>query len=96
MIQVTRVQVDLKDGSFNEVAEVLVVLDDILAIHSIKIKEVNGSLFVCMPVNHEKYGKKTVRGKKVPWDVVHPTNREFTEYLNSVILEAYQNRLNED
>lgn len=94
MIKVTRTQVDLKEGHHNEVAEVMVVLEDTLVIHSIKIKNINGSLFVCMPINHNKHGKKSVNGKKVPWDVVHPTNKEFTEYLNGVIIKAYQEAIN--
>ena len=93
MMKVTRTRINLRDGSRGEVAEAMVVLEDSLVVHSIKIRKVGDNLFVCMPVNHERRGKKIVNGKKVPWDVVHPTNREFSDYLSDVILTAYKEEL---
>lgn len=89
-MKITRIKVDVTPSADkNTVAEVMIVLDDSLVIHSIKIKKINDSLFVCMPTSNDKKGKKMINGKKVPWDVVHPTNRVFNEYLNDKILEEY-------
>ena len=93
MMKVTRTSVNLKNNKRGEVAEVMIVLEDSLVIHSIKIRNVGDDLFVCMPVNHERKGKKIINGKKVQWDVVHPSNREFSNYLNEVILNAYKEEL---
>lgn len=89
-MKITRIKVDVTPSADkNTVAEVMIVLDDSLVIHSIKIKKINDSLFVCMPTSNDKKGKKMINGKKVPWDVVHPTNWVFNEYLNDKILEEY-------
>lgn len=93
--EITRVQVSLNyDKESNIKGEATVVFNDCLVVHSIKIKDVNGSLFVCMPVNTNKRGKRNVNGRKVPWDAVHPTTREFNDYLTSAVLGEYYKELN--
>lgn len=93
--EITRVQVSLNyDKESNIKGEATVVFNDCLVVHSIRIKDVNGSLFVCMPINTHKRGKRNVNGRKVPWDAVHPTTREFNDYLTSAVLGEYYNELN--
>lgn len=93
--EITRVQVSLNyDRESNIKGEATVVFNDCLVVHSIRIKDVNGSLFVCMPINTHKRGKRNVNGRKVPWDAVHPTTKEFNDYLTSAVLREYYKELN--
>lgn len=90
-MKVTRVSVELLNGAKNnEVALVDIVLDDTIVIHSIKVRKVNDNFYVSMPINYERKGRKIKNGKRIPWDVVHPTNREFSDYLNGEIIKEYE------
>lgn len=90
-MKVTRIKVSLKENKGDGiVAEALIVLNDCLMVHAITIKKINDSYFVCMPENKKNSGiKRVVKGKTVPWDVVHPTTKAFSDYLTGVILQEY-------
>ena len=62
-----------------------ITLDNVLAVHDIKVNEGPERLFVAMPSRREENG--TFR------DVVHPISPEARQYLESAILEAYQREL---
>ncbi len=66
-------------------AVVSITLDNVLAVHDIKVIEGPERLFVAMPSRREENG--TFR------DVVHPISPEARQYLESAILEAYQREL---
>ncbi|OWZ83660.1 septation regulator SpoVG [Natranaerobius trueperi] len=69
-----------KDGKVK--ALVSIILADSLAIHGIKIIEGKNGLFVAMPSRKTKNDEYK--------DIVHPTNNELRQKIQSKILEAYQ------
>lgn len=62
-------------------AVVSITLDNMIAIHDIKVIEGPNRLFVAMPSRREENG--TFR------DVVHPISASGRNYLEEAILEAY-------
>ena len=75
-----RIRKLLNDGRLRAVVSITV--DDMLAIHDIKVIEGPTRLFVAMPSRREENG--TFR------DVVHPISAEAREYMETAILEAYE------
>ncbi|MBR2751233.1 MAG: septation regulator SpoVG [Clostridiales bacterium] len=66
-------------------AVVSITLDDMFAVHDIKVIEGANGLFVAMP------SRKTMEGDYK--DIVHPINSEFREKISSVIIEKYKEEL---
>lgn len=75
-----RIRKLLHDGRLRAVVSITV--DDLLAIHDIKVIEGPTRLFVAMPSRREENG--TFR------DVVHPISAQAREYMETAILEAYE------
>ncbi len=75
-----RIRKLMNDGRLRAVISITV--DDMIAIHDIKVIEGPNRLFVAMPSRREENG--TFR------DVVHPISAEAREYLETSILEAYE------
>lgn len=75
-----RIRKLMNDGRLRAV--VSVTIDDMLAIHDIKVIEGPNRLFVAMPSRREENG--TFR------DVVHPISTQAREYLETSVLEAYE------
>lgn len=66
-------------------AVISITIDDMIAIHDIKVIEGPNRLFVAMPSRREENG--------VFRDVVHPISAAAREYLETTILDAYQKEL---
>ncbi len=66
-------------------AVVSITLDDMFAVHDIKVIEGANGLFVAMP------SRKTMEGDYK--DIVHPINSEFREKVSTVIIEKYKEEL---
>lgn len=62
-----------------------ITLDDVFAVHDIKVIQGENRLFVAMPSRRDEKG--TFR------DVVHPINSELRTEFESQILAAYQKEL---
>ena len=60
-----------------------ILLDDIIAIHDIRIINGDNGLFVAMP------SRKTATGGYR--DIVHPITQEGRDIIESAIIEAYNN-----
>lgn len=75
-----RIRKLINDGRLRAV--ISVTIDDMIAIHDIKVIEGPNRLFVAMPSRREENG--TFR------DVVHPISAQAREYLETSILEAYE------
>ncbi len=75
-----RIRKLMNDGRLRAV--ISITIDDMIAIHDIKVIEGPNRLFVAMPSRREENG--TFR------DVVHPISAEAREYLETSILEAYE------
>ncbi len=58
-----------------------VTLDDCIAIHNIKVIELDGVRFMSMPSQQNKKGEH--------YSIVHPTNNETRQILEKLVLNAY-------
>ena len=87
-MQITDVRVRkvAKEGKLKAI--VSITLDDVFAIHDIKIIEGERGLFIAMP------SKKGLDGEHR--DVAHPINSETREMLQNTILAKYQAYLSEE
>ncbi len=68
-------------------AVVSVTFDDCFVVHDIKVIEGQERLFIAMP------SRKTPDGEFK--DIAHPINADMREQLQSIILEKYEESLNE-
>ena len=67
-------------------AIVSITIDNVLAIHEIKVIQGDKGLFVGMP---SKYANGVFR------DIIHPINTKIRKYLEQEIINAYISKLNE-
>ena len=86
-MQITDVRVRklTKDGKMKAV--VSITLDDQFVIHDIKVIEGEKGLFVAMPSKQSGNGEFR--------DVAHPINAETRELVQRLILQAYEEALNQ-
>ena len=66
-------------------AIVSITLDQVLAVHDIKVVQGESRLFVAMPSRKDEGG--------IFRDIVHPISASAREYLETKILNAYQEQL---
>ena len=69
-------------------ALVSLTIDDVLAVHDIKVIEGPERMFVAMPSRKENEG--------IFRDVVHPITREAREKLEKTVLEHYYEAVNQN
>lgn len=86
-MQITDVRVRkiTKEGKMKAV--VSITLDNAFVVHDIKVIEGERGLFVAMP------SKKATDGEYR--DIAHPINSETRENFQKVILESYENAMDE-
>lgn len=87
-MQITDVRVRkvTKEGKLKAV--VSITMDDEFVVHDIKVIEGEKGLFIAMP------SKKATDGEYR--DIAHPINSGTRERIQSMILEKYEEALNED
>ena len=87
-MQITDVRVRkvTKEGKMKAV--VSITLDDEFAVHDIKIIEGEKGLFIAMP------SRKTTDGEYR--DIAHPINSETRDRIQKIILEKYEEVLEQD
>lgn len=73
----------MTDGRLRAI--VSITLDQMLAVHDIKVVEGESRLFVAMPSRRDEGG--------IFRDIVHPISAQARQYLEETILEAYQKQL---
>lgn len=66
-------------------AIVSITLDQMVAVHDIKVVQGENRLFVAMPSRKDEGG--------IFRDIVHPISAQARQYLENQILEAYQEQL---
>lgn len=66
-------------------AIVSITLDNMLAVHDIKVVQGENRLFVAMPSRKDESG--------IFRDIVHPISAQAREYLENQILDAYELQL---
>lgn len=59
-----------------------ITLDNVLAIHNIRVIQGGSRLFVAMPRHTDARGEFG--------DIVHPIDKQFREELEAAVLEAYE------
>ena len=74
-------KVEREDNRMKGIASVLI--DDVFAVHDIRIIEGDKGLFIAMP------SRKTATGGYR--DIAHPTNADSRKMFEDAILEAYNN-----
>ena len=86
-MQITDVRVRTieKEGKMKAVASI--TIDDVFAVHDIKIIEGDKGLFIAMPSRKTKDGEFK--------DVAHPINSETRDMLQKLILDKYKTVLAE-
>ncbi|HQK99100.1 MAG TPA: septation regulator SpoVG [Bacteroidia bacterium] len=82
-MEITDVRVKKVDSEGKLKAYVSVTFDNQFVVHNLKIIEGQNGMFVAMP------SRKTNSGEFK--DVAHPINSQFREFLQSAVLEAYEN-----
>ena len=87
-MQITDVRVRkvAKEGKLKAV--VSITMDEEFVVHDIKVIEGEKGLFIAMP------SKKALDGEYR--DIAHPINSETRERIQSIILEKYEEALNEE
>lgn len=74
------------DDTTNIRAVVSITIDNVLAIHDIKVINKDEKLFLAMPSKKMKSGSYS--------DTVHPLNAELRNYFESQIIGKYKEELN--
>lgn len=69
-------------------AVVSITLDDVFVVHDIKVIEGEKGLFIAMPSRRAGDGEYR--------DIAHPINSETREMIQSIILEKYEEVLQEE
>ncbi len=82
-MEITSIMIKKFDTDSKMKAIASVTFDDCFAVHDIKVIENESKVFVAMPNKRLKDG--TFK------DVAHPINFEFRQYVESKVLEAYNN-----
>lgn len=78
-----RIRKMLDDGRLRAVVSVTV--DDMLAVHDVKVVQGDDRLFVAMPSRRDEIG--------IFRDIVHPISAEAREYFEKSVISAYEERL---
>ena len=78
-----RIRKMLEDGRLRAVVSVTV--DDMLAVHDVKVVQGDDRLFVAMPSRRDEIG--------IFRDIVHPISAEAREYFEKSVIAAYKQRL---
>ena len=79
-MEITEVRVNLQDEEVLK-AFVSITLDDEFVIRGLKVIQGMDGRFVAMPARRKKDGTFQ--------DIAHPINRETRQYMEQVVLEAY-------
>lgn len=87
-MKITDVRVRKVDTDSKMRAVASITIDDVFVVHDIKIIEGEKGLFIAMP------SKKSADGEFR--DIAHPINSSTREKIQSIILERYQQSLDEE
>jgi stage V sporulation protein G len=81
-MEITDIRIKLHEGTGTLKAVASITLDNLLAIHDIKVIETHNNRFVAMPSRQQKDGKFL--------DIVHPIATCFRNLLTDEILKRYE------
>ena len=87
-MKITDVRVRKVDTDSKMRAVASITIDDVFVVHDIKIIEGEKGLFIAMP------SKKSADGEFR--DIAHPINSSTREKIQNIILERYQQSLEEE
>lgn len=86
-LEITEVRVRLHRGGPDDILRAFasITLNNCFAVHNLKIIDKNDGPFVSMPARKNRDGAFS--------DIAHPINRDFREYMESIVLTAYEREL---
>jgi stage V sporulation protein G len=86
-LAITEVRVRLHRGGPDDILRAFasITLNDCFAVHNLKVIDKDEGPFVSMPARKNRDGAFS--------DIAHPINREFREYMESVVLTEYEREL---
>ena len=86
-LQITEVRVRLHRGRPDDILKAFasITLNDSFVVHNLKVIEREDGLFVSMPARRNRDGRFS--------DIAHPVHREFRDYMESVVLGAYEREM---
>lgn len=86
-LEITEVRVRLHRGGPDDILRAFasITLNDCFAVHNLKVIDKEEGPFVSMPARKNRDGAFS--------DIAHPINREFREYMEAVVLSAYEREL---
>ena len=87
-MEITKVEIRPMHNEGNLKAFCSVVFDDVFIVHSIKVIQGKGSLFVAMPSREIKNGEFR--------DTAHPIDNNFRLKMEEVVLSKYQETVREE
>lgn len=87
-MEITNIKIRKFDTESKMKAIASVTFDDCFAVHDIKVIENDDKVFVAMPNKRLKDG--TFK------DIAHPINFECRQYIESAVVEAYQQAITEE
>lgn len=98
-MEVTSIRVKKNNNGGNTLGVASIQLDNCLVIHDIKIIDNNGKRLLSFPSKKTKrYVMENGEYSEINsyMDIVHPSNTEFRQYLETEIFKVYDNELKED
>ncbi len=87
-MEITKVEIRPMKSEGNLKAFCSVVFDDVFVVHSVKVIQGKGRLFVAMP--SREVGDGEFR------DIAHPINNEFRMKLEKVVLDRYHEEIEQE
>ena len=92
-MEITKITANSITPKLNGVCgEFSVVFDDALCVHKILVVNGEKGLFVAFP-NGGRIKQGSMDGRKHYLDLVHPTNNELRQHIQSKILDFYNNEV---
>ncbi|GJM45403.1 MAG: putative septation protein SpoVG 2 [Gemmatimonadota bacterium] len=83
-LEITEVRIRMHRGQPDEILKAFasITLNDCFAVHNLKVIAKEEGLFVSMPARRNRDGAFS--------DIAHPINKPFREYMEGVVLGAYE------
>lgn len=97
-MEITSIRVKKNNKGTQPLGIASIQLDNCLVIHDIKLIETNGKRLLSFPNKKtKKYVMENGEYSEVNTytDLVHPSNKEFREYLESEVYKVYDNDIKE-
>lgn len=99
MMEITSIRIKKNHNNYSILGVASIQLDNCLVIHDIKIINNNGKRLLSFPNRKTKryvYENGEYSEQDTYADIVHPSNSEFRQYLESEIFKVYDSDIREE